>query len=62
MLELVIIVILSILLVYGAFVIIDQRKIINSLKHGIKITITKTFQDSLEEALKSVKPNGENHD
>ncbi len=56
MLELVIIVILSILLVYGAFVIIDQRKVIKSLKKGFNVMTFGFFQDLKEMANNQNKP------
>ena len=57
MFEILVIVILAVLLVYGALIIIDQRKIIESLKNGLKIVVTAKM---LEEFIKSVEePQGE---
>jgi len=56
MLELVIIVILSILLVYSAFVIIDQRKVIKSLRKGFNVMSFGFFQDLKEMANNQNKP------
>jgi hypothetical protein len=60
--ETIIIVILALLLVYGSIMIINQRQIIKSLKVGLKVIITASLINELEEALKSEKPNGVEHD
>jgi hypothetical protein len=60
--ETIIIVILALLLVYGSIMIINQRQIIKSLKSGLKVIITANLINELEEALKSEKPNGAEHD
>lgn len=60
--EIIIIVILALLLVYGSIMIINQRQIIKSLKSGLKVIITASLLKDLEEALKSEKPNGAKHD
>jgi len=53
-----IIVILSLLLVCGSIIIINQRQIIKSLKSGLKVMIGASLISDIEEALKSEKPNG----
>ena len=60
--EIIIIVILALLLVYGSIMIMNQRQIIKSLKSGLKVIITASLISELEEALKSEKPNGVEHD
>jgi len=56
--EVFIIVILSLLLVCGSIIIINQRQIIKSLKSGLKVMISASLISDIEEALKSEKPNG----
>ena len=60
--EVFIIVILSLLLVYGSIIIINQRHIIKSLKSGLKVVISANLLSQLEEVMKSEKPIGEKND